>query len=469
MLAATVLSVLALLAPTAVAVTELKVAPIDGASGIGDPYWPLDGNGGIDVASYRIHNRYVLGTGRLSGRTTLRLTATQNLRSFSLDFLLPVRKVVVDGERARHAKSGNGHELRITPKRPLALGTRHKVVVTYAGRPGRYRYAGERNWLANRHEVVAMNEPHMSPWWFPANDHPSDKARMDISVAVPRGNQVIANGHLRKRKVGRRFTRWRWVAKEPMSTYLAFFAAGRFQVERGRDDGTPWLIAVSKRLNPSSRRASVRLMRKTPRIQASLARDLGPYPFSISGGLTTSLDPGFALENQTRPTYPAVGAHYDSLVAHELAHQWFGNHVGLHRWSDIWLNEGFATFMEWRHAERRGSSSGADQLRFHYNRHGLGSGLWDVPIGAPGRHHIFDNAVYLRGAMTVQALRNRVGDQAFWLILRTWLAERGGGTGSSAQFEELAERISEEDLDGFFTAWLRTGPKPADTQENGLG
>src|SRR5688572_9849149 len=175
---------------------------VDGAAGIGDPYWPLDGNGGIDVATYRISTRYALETKRLSGRTTIELTATQDLASFSLDFLLDVSKVTVDGEKARFAKTDGGHELRITPARPLVAGSRHTVVVTYDDRPARHSYAGERNWLASKREVVTMNEPHMAPWWFPANDHPLDKAVVDVKIRVPNGREVVSNGKLRGRKVG---------------------------------------------------------------------------------------------------------------------------------------------------------------------------------------------------------------------------------------------------------------------------
>ena len=129
---------------------EAAAAPVDGASGIGDPYWPLDGNGGIDVATYKIDNRYALATKRLSGRTTVELTATEDLRSFSLDFLLDVSKVTVDGAKARFDKTDGGHELRITPAQPLAAGSKHTVVVAYDDHPARYSYAGERNWLASK-------------------------------------------------------------------------------------------------------------------------------------------------------------------------------------------------------------------------------------------------------------------------------------------------------------------------------
>ncbi|PVG82676.1 peptidase [Nocardioides gansuensis] len=471
--AAVALALGALLAPPTVSGAASGVvadvgAPVAGATGIGDPYWPQDGNGGIDVASYRIRDSYDFDSRRLSGRTKLRLTATQDLASFHLDFLLPVSKVTVDGARAAHGRPSS-HELRITPKAPLAAGTAHTVTVTYAGRPGERRYAGERNWLASPREVVTMNQPHMAPWWFPANDHPSDKARFHIRVTVPTGREVVANGQLVGKKRHGARTTWAWKAEEPMTTYLAFFAAGDFAIEKGASGGLPWLVAVSRALPPQERRASMSLMRRTPRVVDALEADLGPYPFSVVGGLTTSLPVGFALENQTRPTYPAVGRHYVSLVVHELAHQWFGDHVAVARWRDIWLNEGAATFMEWRWWETHGGPSAARTLQDSWASFPAGDPFWDVVIGDPGPGKIFHSAVYDRGAMTMQALRHRIGDQAFWLLLRTWLDQKGGGNATSEEFEALASQLSGQDLTSFFTAWLRTPERPAPTAANGLG
>lgn len=451
------------------ATAEVPAAAADGASGIGDPYWPLDGNGGIDVARYEISNRYDLDSQRLAGRTRVVLTATGDLDSFSLDFLLDVDKVTVDGTKAGFSKSDGGHELRITPSAPLAAGSRHTVVVTYADKPGRYAYAGERNWLADSHEVVTMNEPHMAPWWFPANDHPLDKAVVDVKVRVPNGREVISNGKLRGRKIGTTSTTWHWRADEPMAPYLAFFAAGDFSIARGKHRGLPWLVAVSQRLGANDQKASMRLMKRTPGVIAGLEKDLGDYPFSVVGGLTTALDPGFALENQTRPTYPAVGASYTSLIVHELAHQWFGDDIAVQHWRDIWLNEGFATFMEWRWSETHGKRTGAEILRSSYDSMGSSAQFWTIPVADPGADHVFDGAVYGRGSMALQALRNRVGDEVFWRIIRTWIAEQRGGNGSTEEFEDVAARVSGQDLSSFFTAWLRTPSKPAATAANGLG
>ena len=441
----------------------------DGASGIGDPYWPLDGNGGIDVTSYRIHNRYALASKRLAGRTAVRFTATADLSSFSLDFLLPVRKVTLDGVEARFSRSGGGHELRITPSTAMPSGSAHTAVVTYAGNPAKLSYAGKRNWLANTREVVTMNEPHMAPWWFPANDHPLDKAVVDVKITVPKGREVISNGKLRGRKASARGTTWHWRADEPMVPYLAFFAAGDFTIATGKRDGLPWLVAVSDQLSPAQHHRSMRLMKIAPAVIAGLEKDLGDYPFSIVGGITTSLNPGFALENQTRPTYPALGFHYPSLVVHELAHQWFGDDIAVQGWRDIWVNEGFATFMEWRWEETHRGPTAEETLLGAYDTNGAESSFWTIIIADPGAQHIFDGAIYDRGAMTLQALRNRVGDRVFWSIIRTWIDEQSGGNGSTEEFEETSERVSGQELTSFFTAWLRTPERPARTADNGLG
>lgn len=457
-----------LTAATATAESSLVAAPSDGASGIGDPYWPLDGNGGIDVRSYAIDNRYGLTSKRLEGRTTVRLVATSDLSSFSLDFLLKVDKVTVDGTRAAYAKADGGHELRITPAVPLAAGTEHTVVVTYDDHPASYAYAGENNWLASRREVVTMNEPHMAPWWFPANDHPLDKARVDVRITVPNGREVISNGELKGRRVGKRSTTWHWRADEPMVPYLAFFAAGDFTIARGTHHGLPWLVAVSQGLGERDQRASMRLMKRTPGVVAGLEEDLGDYPFSVVGGLTTSLNPGFALENQTRPTYPAVGGGYTGLIVHELSHQWFGDDIAVQGWRDIWLNEGFASFMEWRWDETHGGRSGDAILRSYYDDVSAQSEFWKVTVADPGASKVFDSAIYNRGAMTLQALRNKVGDDVFWRIIRTWIGEQQGGNGTTEEFEDVAGRVSGQDLTAFFTAWLRTPSKPAKTADNGL-
>jgi aminopeptidase N len=441
--------------------------PRPGASGIGDAYFPLDGNGGIDVEHYDVRNAYDFVTGGLRGTTRLRVRPTAALTRFNLDFLLPVSKVLVAGRRAQFRQTG-GHELLITPRSPLVAGRAVRVTVTYAGTPGAERYLGRSSWLADRTEVVTVNEPHMASWWFPANDHPRDKATMDVRITVPRAMQVISNGQRVGRKVRGAKATTRWRSTEPMAPYLAFFAAGRYVVRTGRDAGLPYVVAVSKRLPRAYRRRNLAQLERSAAITRWTAGQVGEYPFSSAGGVVTGLPIGFALENQTRPVYPPLPAVPTTLVVHEVAHQWFGNSVSVDRWRDIWLNEGFATFMEVRWTETNGGPSGEQWLEAAYTTLAPDAAYWRQRIDDPGPRRLFADQVYTRGAMALQALRNRIGETDFWTLLRTWVADRADGNGSVADFEALAETVSGEDLESFFEAWLRARERPARTPANGL-
>ena len=444
-----------------------RAVPVAGSEGIGDRYFPRDGNGGINVLEYEIHDRYRFGARRLSGWTRLTVRATQDLSSFNLDFLLPVSRVRVNGVAARHTRPVR-HELRIAPAAPIAAGATFSVRVAYAGRPGQLSYAGESNWLADTAEVVTMNEPHMAPWWFPSNDHPRDKARMDIRVTVPRTRQVIANGRRVGRTVRNDLATVHWRAREPMAPYNAFFAAGSFAIDQGVSRGLPWYVAASKRIPPAQRRVTMDMLRRTPAFVRWLRSQLGPYPFSTTGGVVTSLNPGFSLENQTRPTYPGLGRGSTFLMVHELAHQWLGDSVSVRNWRDIWLNEGAATFMEVRYAETHGGRSAHRWLMDRYLGTPGSDPFWNLAIGDPGADRIFDFRIYLRGGMALQALRQRIGNADFWSVMRSWVRSNRIGNGSTAEFQAVAERVSGANLDGFFDAWFFTPTKPARTRANGL-
>lgn len=443
-----------------------RSGPRAGATGIGDPYWPLDGNGGIDVRHYDVAVRYDLDTGQLSGETTLRLRPTTDLASFGLDLLLPVSGVLVDGVPAAYAKPDR-HELRIRPAQPLSRGVDVEVAVTYAGDPSVVSYAGSSSWSVGADEVVAVGQPHMAPWWFAANDHPRDKATFEVAVTGPATHQVVSNGlPVSRTETGEEATT-RWRSRHPMTTYNAFFALGRYDVEQTSRSGLPSYVAVSRSLPASERSAAMASLRRSGDVTAWLVTRLGPYPFESTGGLATSQRVGYALENQTRPVYP--GAPGRSLVVHELAHQWFGDAVSLHRWSDIWLNEGFATFMEVAYAERHGGPSAQQWLRGARQDQVGSRGFWRVDLTDPGADRVFDLAVYQRGAMTLQALRQRIGDRVFWRLLRGWARERRHGTGSTWAFRVLAERASGQQLDTFFRTWLSDPRPPEITRANGLG
>jgi aminopeptidase N len=461
----------AVLAPALALALLTPAAPAGAAlnSG-GDPYFPLDGNAGYQVEHYRIVDTYRPRGDRLKGRTVLRAVATKRLTRFHLDLALVTDRVSVDGVPATFSKP-DPHELRVRPSEAIAAGESFRVAVDYHGRPASTSAAGQRPFSHRRGEGVAVGQPQMGPWWFAANETPADKATYDIVLRVPRGREAISNGELVSRRVQGDWVRWRWRVDEPMTTYLAFFVAGRFRIERSREDGRPALYAVSEGLASGARAEALALMRTTPGVVSWLESEFGPYPFSTIGGVVVAAPLSYLLETQTRPAYPYIGGPTTknvSLVVHEQAHQWFGNHVAVRRWKDIWLNEGWATYAEWLYAEEHGGRSVANRLTEVYDAWSPSASFWKLRISDPGPRRMFADEVYVRGAMTLAALRNRVGAETLTEIGRTWVERNAGGHGTDAEFRALAEEVSGEDLSAFFQHWLDDTSKPAETEENGL-
>ena len=203
-----------------------------------------------------------------------------------------------------------------------------------------------------------------------------------------------------------------------------------------------------------------------PAIIDFLASVFGRYPFSTAGGIVDIAPIGFALETQTRPIYASVfftdPQSGEDVVVHELAHQWVGDHLTIARWRDIWLNEGFATYTEWLWSEMEGRDSAQEIFDFYANLIPADDPFWTTVIGHPQEEGLlFDIAIYYRGAMALQALRNEVGDDLFFRLLRVWAREQGGGHVTIEEFIATAERVTGRQLDDLFETWLFTPAKPA--------
>jgi hypothetical protein len=212
--------------------------------------------------------------------------------------------------------------------------------------------------------------------------------------------------------------------------------------------------------------ASVQLsFDRQPEILAFLADNFGPYPFSASGGIVDEVGLGFALENQTRPVYSQFffdgGGGNDFVVVHELAHQWYGDSVAVDLWQFTWLNEGFATYAEWLWSDAEGFET-PDEIFDAWMEIPADDPFWELPIGDPGPDGMFAFEIYARGALTLQALRQEVGDHDFFNILQSWATSHAGGTGTTQQFIDLAEQISKEELSSLFDAWLGSGKPVVD-------
>jgi aminopeptidase N len=337
------------------------------------------------------------------------------------------------------------------------------IVVQYTGIPSSVVVNGFTAWTRVPGGAVAVGEPEMAAWWFPSNDHPLDKATYDVSVAVPAGVEALSNGVLTRSVTARGWTRNDWRTTRPTATYLAFLAIGQYEVNSATSPGGRPVITAYDQALGASEGAAKASVERTGEIVQYLSGVFGDYPFEAEGGVVPAAGLGFALENQTRPVYsPAFfrsGAN-TYVVAHELAHQWFGDSVSVASWRNIWLNEGFATYAEWLWSEHQDEGTAQELFDHEYGRRPAESTFWQVLPGDPGAPRLFDGAVYVRGAMTLHALRTAVGDEAFFRILRTWAGERKYGNGTIEQFVALSERISGRQLDALFGTWLFTAGKP---------
>ena len=444
--------------------------PDAGTLGIGDPYYPRFGNGGYDVQHYDLAIRYGPGTNHLRGVATIAAQTTQVLSCFSLDLVgLRVSAVTVNGDPATWSRTH--HELMITPGAPLGSGADVTVVVTYDGFPKGFvipSVDAVSGFIRTADGVVVAGEPEAATAWFPVNDHPTDRASYTFAITVPNAYQVVANGVPESEDTQGNWTTHVWQAHDPMASYLATFDVGEWTMRtRVTSSGLPVIDAIDPDVLPRVR-ASVR---REPEILSFLESKFGPYPFESAGGIfpdTRRL--GFALETQTRPIYARYFfPHGDSVIVHELAHQWFGDLVAVHRWQDIWLNEGFATYAEWLWSGHEGFGTPRQTSKANWRAIPAGSPFWDVVIGDPGVENLFDGAVYTRGAMTLQALRDEVGDDAFWSILHTWTQTYGFDTGSTDAFIALAEQVSGQDLGDLFDVWLFTPGRPPASAVTGSG
>jgi aminopeptidase N len=439
-------------------------------AGLGDPLFPHLGNPGYDVLGYDITLTY---PGRndapLTARTEITARATDRLPRLNLDFTHgTVRDVTVGGRPAAHARAGE--DLVVTPARPLDAGELLRIAVRHTSDP---RGAGG-GWIRTGDGLAMANQADAAHRVFPGNDHPADKARFTFRVTAPKDLTVVANGlRLARERDGARAT-WTYRTVHPMATELAQVSVGRSTVLRDTGPhGLPLRHVVPER----DRRTARPVVGRTPAQIAWMERRVGRYPLETYGVLSVDAPMNFALETQTLSVFGrgflrAVARHpkrAEGVLVHELAHQWFGNSVTPRRWSDLWLNEGHATWYEALFTdERHDRGSLVRRMRAAYEN----SDGWRADGGPPAaprrpaegsRLDLFRPMVYDGGALVLYALRQEIGATAFAELERAWVTRHRDGTAGTADFVALASEVAGRDLKGFLHAWLydeRTPPMP---------
>jgi aminopeptidase N len=385
--------------------------------------------------------------------------AIDGLSSFDLDLVgLDVAAVEIDGQPARFERTAD--EVIVELDRPVAAGTDLQVTVTYGGElaGAASRSQGfEVGWVVEPWGSYVASEPDGARNWFPADDHPTDKATFDLAVTVPRAFDVVASGRLAERtELGDGRVRWRYRASDPTATYLASVAVGDFELV---DSAGPGGLPLRHALTPET--VDDAGLARTSEMIDVLSQLFGPFPFETYGVLVVPEALGFALENQTLTLMGedlmGVADLTETVLAHELAHQWAGDSVSVERWSDVWLNEGFATYGEWWWDEATGGSTVESHAA---EAHGVAQ---RIDLGAPvdpGVDDLFDPTVYLRGALVLDALRTAVGDEVFVAIVREWVARFGGGSAGTDDFLALVDELGGPGTAAALEPWLTSDQVP---------
>jgi aminopeptidase N len=425
-------------------------------AGLGDPR--------IDVSHYGVLVRADPGSEEIRGSAelTLRSTAKEPLTGFSLDLRGPkVTSAGVDGVRAKVTQADR--EVVITPSAPIRRDQGDVIVtIEYEGVPDQGEFPGwgmPVGWQADDEDGwFTMSEPDGTGTWVPVNDHPSDKATWTIRLDVPAGMTGIANGRLQGGKPKRTQDgrdRWTWVEEEPMASYLVLAAIGDYDLESSDHGDVRVVRAFPRSLGDEDRSAYDPI----EDILDYFSSQFGPYPNDDAGAIVVPTALGLALETQSRPLFgtDATFDGYSPALAHELAHQWFGDAVSPTTWTDVWLNEGFATYADWMWTEHDGGSTVDESARDTAES----EPVEDTPVRDPASAAEFGAPVYEGGALALHALRLTVGDETFFRVLRRWVSTYDGKSAGTGDLVAIASDEAGKDLGPFFEQWLDRAPQPA--------
>jgi aminopeptidase N len=432
-----------------------------GAPPVIDPYIPANGNFGYRVSRYELDLEYKVNINRLSGTASITAATLASLKTFSLDLsdALAVSKVSVNGHRPQSFNRSHG-KLNVTLSSALPAGAAMSITVRYAGTPRPIRTLwGEVGFEELTNGALVAGQPNGAASWFPCDDHPSSKASYRIAISTDNPYRALANGELVSRRTRAAMTTWTYEQAEPTSTYLITLQIGDYETHRLAKTPVPMNAVLPHRLKHDFEYDFGR----QPQMMKLFVKLFGPYPLSTGYTVVvTDDDLEIPLEAQGISIF---GANHcggersaERLIAHELAHQWFGNSVTARRWRDIWLHEGFACYAEWLWSEDSGGRSADDWARYYHGK--LAASRHDLLLADPGPRDMFDDRVYKRGALTLHVLRRTIGDDGFFELLRDWTTRHRHGTAVTDDFTGLAANYANESLRPLWQAWLYSKDVP---------
>lgn len=424
-----------------------------------DDYFPDNGDLTYNVRSYDLSIDYKPSSNQLTGRAVIEAEAVTDLNEFSLDLrglqALRLNVDIVGVQRFWHMHG----KLHVRTTEEIGAGELFRVTVRYNGKPSPIRDGGDgMGWEELADGVIVAGQTNGAPSWFPCNDRPANKATYRIAITAPSAYEVVSNGALMSRHRGASTTTSVFEQEQPMATYLATVQIGQYVTRTSSAATVPLTYVLPARCVADYKLA----FGKQAEMMDFFIDSFGPYPFDSYTVVITDDELDIPLESQGLSTFGsnmlADDWNSERLVAHELAHQWFGNSLTVGDWRDIWLHEGFACYCEWLWSEESGIRSTDERAENHWHR--LAERSRHLKLSDPGPEHMFDDWVYKRGALLLHALRLTVGDDTFFEILREWVERNSYGSVTTAMFIELAGEISGENLKSFFNSWLNQADLP---------
>jgi aminopeptidase N len=414
-----------------------------------------------DVLTYDINIRIIPDSQKIEAMTSISFVVIISMENNLLfDFAgLQLDSVVLDSDRIQSMLQGE--LLVIDLETPLMTGDTHFVNIHYQGTPEKGLY-----FRSNSHGdpvIYSHNEPYDAHYWIPCKDDPSDKAKLVMTVDVPEQFIVLSNGELiEKTKSGLQYTSYLWREDYPIATYLISIAAASYLITTNNFtwDGTDLLLEYY--IYPVDVARGAKALEWVIEMLDFYSPFIGHYPF-ISDKYSMSEVPfreATAMENQTATTMGDFAMDNEEVIAHELAHQWWGDALTPQSFVEIWLNEGFATYFDALFTEYKYGEEAFLKRMDDFRTFMTSDGSLAFPIYNPPPQYLFGRAVYMKGAWILHMLRNEVGDQIFKEIIQQYYEEYNYQNVITGLFVDVVESVSGQAFGTFFDQWLNYGGMP---------